>query len=256
MDYSKYLDEISKCTTSGLTEKEKLVLIKIIKLSYSKKGISSYFRLKRGKLDFDEEPHLNNLIKKGFIERRRGKILGEGISYDLTTCCLFFIFLNMQNYPNSLLLKYQENVILSTLLYPYFVTSSIKDFYPLLSESITQYLRLCCRTSLNLTKAIKNASSPADFENLGMVLEHELGWHARILVIKALMLTGKTDVVNQGNTQTNRFASSELIQDKKFIASLLANDHRFLNLFNNVKNEFADGYRELLNQRKNPTEPV
>jgi hypothetical protein len=256
MDCSIYLDEISKCSTSGLTEREKIVLIKLIKSTYSRKKISSYFRLKRDKFDFDEGPYLMALIKKGLVERRSGNLLGDGISYDLTTCCLFYIFLNMQNYPNQLLLKYQDNILLKTLLFSYFTTSSVREFYPQLSDSIAQYLRLCCWTSLNLLKTMKDSGTPINWEKLRMVLEYELEWNVKILVIRVTMLTRKWGDKPQENTQTNQYVSSQTNYDKNFFRTLIASDVRFLTLLKFVKNEFIDGYKEISNQRRNYAEPI
>ncbi len=95
MDCSIYLREISNCHINGLSETERMILIKVIKSTYSRKKISSYFRLKRDEFDFDEEHSLMTLIKKGLVERRSGNLLCDGISYDLTTCCLLYIFLNI-----------------------------------------------------------------------------------------------------------------------------------------------------------------
>ena len=92
MDCSIYLDEISNCHISGLSEAERMVLIKVIKSTYSRKKISSYFKLKRDEFDFDEGPSLMTLIKKGLVERRSGNLLGDGISYDLTSCCPILYF--------------------------------------------------------------------------------------------------------------------------------------------------------------------
>ena len=256
MDCSIYLDEISKCSTSELSEREKIVLIKVIKSTYSRKKISSFFRLKRDKFDFDEGPYIMTLIKNGMVERRSGNLLGDGISYDLTTCCLFYIFLNMQNYPNQLLLKYQDNILLKTLLFSYFTANSIREFYPQLSDSITQYLRLCCWTSLNLLKTMKNSGTSINWEKLRMVLEYELEWNAKILVIRITMLTRKWKDKSPENTQMNQYVSSHTNHDKNFFRTLLASDVRFLTLFKFVKNEFVDGYREISNQRRNYTEPV
>ncbi|MGA9841217.1 MAG: hypothetical protein WBQ25_02775 [Nitrososphaeraceae archaeon] len=252
MDYSIYIDEISKCNTERLTEKERVVLAKIIKSAYSSGGISHYLKLKRHRVDFAEGPYLNNLIKKGFVETRRGNFLLEGTSYDLTACCLFYIFLNMRNYPNQLLLKYQDNIILKTLVYPYFTPNSIKVFYPLLSRSITHYLRLCCRTTLNLLKTMGKSSNSSHREKLRLILEYELEWHSRTLVIGAAMLA---DSIPQEEKQTNRVVSSQLVKDNP-ITTLLMNDDRFLSLFRRVKNEFTDGYKELSDLRRNYSRPA
>jgi len=254
MDCSIYLHEISNCHISGLSEAERMVLIKVIKSTYSRKKLSSYFRLKRDEFDFDEGPSLLTLIKKGLVERRSGNLLGDGISYDLTTCCLFYIFLNMQNYPSLLLLKYQDNIILKTLLFPYFTTSSIREIYPQLSDSITQYLRQCCWTSLNLLKAMKNPGTAIDWEKLRVVLEYELEWHTKILVLRIILSTNRRGKP-QENIQTNQYISSEISYDKNLFRTLLASDLRFLTLFKFVKNEFVEGYKEISSSHRDHTVP-
>ena len=105
MDYSIYIDEISKCNTERLTEKERVVLAKIIKSAYSSGGISHYLKLKRHRVDFAEGPYLNNLIKKGFVETRRGNFLLEGTSYDLTACCLILYISKYAELSESALTK-------------------------------------------------------------------------------------------------------------------------------------------------------
>jgi hypothetical protein len=102
---------------------------------------------------------------------------------------------------------------------------------------------------------MKNSGTSINWEKLRMVLEYELEWNAKILVIRITMLTRKSKDKSQENTQMNQYISYTN-HAKNFFRTLLASDVRFLTLFKFVKNEFVDGYREISNQRRNYTEPV
>ncbi|HEY7082122.1 MAG TPA: hypothetical protein VH500_20720 [Nitrososphaeraceae archaeon] len=251
MDITTFLADIGKCDSIELSEREKMVLVKVIKSSYSRKKIFSYFKLKRDKFDFDEGPYLRTLIKKGLVEKKNGNLLSDGISYELTTCCLLYIFLNMQNYSNLLLLKYQENTLLKNLLYSHFDPLSIREYFPLLSVPITQYLRICCRITFNLLKSTKNSNTLLNSENMKTVLECELTWQSKILLLRIVLMASKRDIKPGEDGQVNLNTSSNNIQNLRLINKLLASDQRFLKSFEIVKNEFDDGYKEIVNQSRN-----
>lgn len=255
MDTTMFLDDISKCNTIELSEREKMVLIEVIKSSYSKKKISSYFKLKRDKFDFDEGPYLRTLIKNGLVEKKNGTLLSDGISYELTTCCLSYIFLNMQNYSNLLLLKYQENTILKYLLYSHFDPLSIRDYFPLLSVPITQYLRICCKITFNLLKSTKYSKS-LNSENMRSVLEYDLAWQSKILLLRIVLMASKVEVKPGESGQATPDTSSDNIRNLRLINKLLASDQQFLKSFEILKNEFDDGYKEIVNQSRNNNKPM
>jgi hypothetical protein len=254
MEINTLMADIRKCDTFELSEREKVVLIKVIKSSYSKKKISSYLKLKRDKFDFDEGPYLMKLIKYGLIEKKSGNLLRDGVSYELTTCCLLYVFLNMQNYSNLLLLKYQENTLLRNLLYSHFDPISIREFFPMISYDITQYLRICCRNLFNLLKSSKNFKAP-NSEDLKKMLEYELDWQSKILLLRIALISSKGEVKHSESRQSLPDTSSNNTQYLRILKKMLTSDQRFLKLFNIVKKEFDDGYTEILNQSRNYDKP-
>jgi len=254
MDITTFLDDVNKCDTIELSEREKVVLIKVIKSSYSKKKISSYFKLKRDKFDFDEGPHLMKLIKNGLIEKKNENLLRDGTSYELTTCCLLYIFINMQNYSNLLLLRYQENPLLRNLLYSHFDPSSIREYFPMLSADITQYLRICCRNVFNLLKSSKNSNSPFS-EDLKKMLEYELDWQSKIMLVRIALSSNKGEFKHEESVQTTPNTSSNNTQNFRLLNKMLTSDQQFFKSFKIVKNEFDDGYKEMINQSRSYNKP-
>jgi hypothetical protein len=107
---------------------------------------------------------------------------------------------------------------------------------------------------LNLLEAIKNPSTAIDWVKLRVILDHELEWHAKILVLRIILSTnwrGKP----QENIQTNQYISSEISHDKNLFRTLLASDLRFLTLFKFVKKEFVEGYKEISSSHRDHTVP-
>ena len=75
-----------------------------------------------------------------------------------------------------------------------------------------------------------------------MVLEYELEWHAKILVLRIILSTNSRGKP-QENIQTNQYISSEINHDKNLFRTLLASDLRFLTLFKLSKTNLLKAIR-------------
>lgn len=66
--------------------------------------------------------------------------------YKLTSKGLWYIISDLRTYDTNLFLKYKDDIILQTLLYPYFEYETIEQcrHYSPLHTIISQYLRECC----------------------------------------------------------------------------------------------------------------
>ncbi|MDW3604011.1 MAG: hypothetical protein QOK67_03170, partial [Nitrososphaeraceae archaeon] len=112
---------------------------------------SSYFKLRNPS---PENSDVSSLISKrlediGFIEVTKGKFLSNVKNYKFTTYGLFYVFQNISIYPPQFLLKYQDNIILQTLVYQFFNEKTIKTGTGRFYSQIVSYLEECCHVTLN-----------------------------------------------------------------------------------------------------------
>ncbi|MCJ7636209.1 MAG: hypothetical protein MUO21_01830, partial [Nitrososphaeraceae archaeon] len=89
---------------------------------------SSYFKLRNQSPDNSDASYLisHRLVDIGFIEVTKGKFLSNVKNYKFTTYGLFYVFQNISIYPPQFLIKYQDNIILQTLIYTFFNEKTIK----------------------------------------------------------------------------------------------------------------------------------
>lgn len=74
--------------------------------------------------------------------------------YKLTTKGLWYIISDVRTYDTGLFIKYKDNIILQTLLYPYFGYETIQNCreFSSVHTLISQYLRECCFITFSIFK--------------------------------------------------------------------------------------------------------
>jgi len=258
LNYSGYLAEIS--TYEGvekLREIERSSLFKIMN-AYQP---ASYLRLRlhREPYNKDEQDAIIRLREFNLVEEVRDKrksFLGREIFYVLTTSGLFYIFSNLLSYPPQLLVRYQDNIILNTLLFPYFEVNTIERSTARFYSIVTQYLQECCRATLIRIDTIKKSTTRnstemnlkiGDRERHAKILESDLQFHAKIIAFRLGVMYSESNILVMVNSDdvdddSARVAIYELESTMK---TILSKDKRSMQLLKVVQAEFGYGYKEL-----------
>jgi hypothetical protein len=251
MDYSKYMSEVLTYQRIELDDAERSFLFKIINGQDSAYKILSYLKLRRQTMSYKNVQYiLRRLQERYFIEEIRGKFLRGTTYYRITTLGLFHIFSRMASYPPELLIKYKDNIMLKTLLYPYFEEETIKHCTVRFYSAITQYLRECCQTTLYALETIKSTSNTEDKRIQAKQLEFDLEWHTKALGFKLAVMYNESNMLITNPDISNDNARIALYEVESEMKILLSKDARFMGLILTLKKEFEDGYKELMDIKK------
>ena len=250
VDYSIYVSEVSACKLIELSETERSFLFKIMSGHDSSYKITSYIKSRRQPIAYKNEYTTMKRLQELNLIEEEGKFLGGAIYYKLTTCGLFYIFSNVATYSPRLLVKYQDSILLKTLLYPYFEIETIKSCTVRLYSAITHYLRTCCETTLYTLNIIKGTTRTEDFGRYSKVLESELEWCAKTLGFKMAIMYNESTILGTNPDVDNDNAKVAFYELESAMKTTLSKDDRFMRLLDLVQKEFGEGYKELIDFRR------
>jgi hypothetical protein len=251
MDYSKYMSEVLTYQRIELDDAERSFLFKIISGQDSVYKIFSYFKLRRQTMSYKNIQYiLRRLQELYLIEEIQGKFLRGTIYYRLTTLGLFHIFSTMASYPPELLIKYKDNIMLKTLLYPYFEEETIKRCTARFYSTIIQYLRECSQTTLYALDNIKSTSNTEERGMQAKQLEFDLGWHTKALGFKLAVMYNESNMLITNPDVSSDNARIAFYEVENEMKTLLSKDDRFMSMILTLKKEFEDGYKELIDLKK------
>jgi len=258
LNYSRYLAEIS--TYEGVEKLREIERSSFFKIMNAYRP-ASYLRLRRHREPYnkDEQDAIMRLREFNLVEEVRDKrksFLGREIFYVLTTSGLFYIFSNLLGYPPQLLIRYQDNIILNTLLFPYFEVDTIERSTARFYSIITQYLQECCRATLHRIDTIKKSTTAnstnmnlknGDRERHAKILESDLQFHAKLIAFRLGVMYSESNILLMVNSDdvdddSARVAIYELESTMK---TILSKDKKFMQLLKVVHAEFGYGYKEL-----------
>jgi hypothetical protein len=251
VDYSIYMSEVSTYERIELGDTEKSFLFKIMSGHDSSFKITSYIKSRRQPMAYKSEHAIvKRLLQLNLIEEE-GKFLGGATYYRFTTCGLFYIFSTMLSYPPTLLIKYQDNVILKTLIYPYLQIDTIRRSTARLYSTITQYLRECCEATLYALDDIKLTNVEEDRENYVKRLGFDLEWHAKALGFKVAVMYNESNLLLANPESAKDNAKVALYELENAMKTFLSKDNKFMELLQLVEKEFGDGYKEIMELKRN-----
>lgn len=249
VDYSSYFSAIAKYQRVKLEEPERLAFLKIINAPESVSKIASYFKLKRKQTAryYDQYASLKILQDINLIDQvqESSSFLYGATRCNLTTWGLFYAFSNMANYPPKLFMQYQNNVILKTLLYPYFGVDTIKNCTSRLYSVITQYLCECCNMTFDKLDSIRSMSDTKDKGRYIKGLEFDLESHAKILGFKIALMYNESNLLTTNPDVINDNAKVALYELECSMKLLLSHDTRFMQFLQLIQKECEEGYMEL-----------
>lgn len=256
LNYSTYLAETLLCErVEKLRDIERSSFFKIMNATHQ--SFPLRLRRSRGTFNKDEQDAINRLKELKLIEEGQDKkrsFLGKDISYELTTNGLFYIFSNQLSYSPSVLVRYNHNVILSILLFPYFELETIERATAGFYSIITQYLHDCCITTSKRIDRFKKAGAITSNVYLKdgnerhiKLLESDLQWQAKLMGFKLGLTYTESNILLMANsedaaTDNSRVALYELETKMK---SAISKDKKFMQFLKTVHSDFNCGYSEL-----------
>ncbi len=242
MDYSNYLKTLYDYEKKEVGTEEKSMLLKVINHVDFSAQIGSYLKL-RDKNQLGDTSTVSRLLGLKLLTEKKGLILRGMRKYQLTSTGLFYVLTETMSYPPSLLKKYSDDPILKTLLFQYFevdtIASSTARFYSI----ITQYLKQCCRITLNWLEDTQNS----DEERKNKMMNHlllEMALNAKLLALRIIIMYSDSTILSltpKSKTGDPDVAYYELESNMK---EILAKDSKFIEHLHRTNADFKSGYKE------------
>jgi hypothetical protein len=221
---------------------EKSMLLKLINNVDFSAQIGSYLKL-RDKNQLGDTSTVSRLLGLKLLTEKKGLILRGMRKYQLTSTGLFYVLTETVSYPPSLLKKYSDDPILKTLLFQYFevdtIASSTARFYSI----ITQYLKQCCRTTLNWLEDTQNSDEDRKNKMMNLLLL-ELALNAKLLALRIIIMYSDSTILSltpKSKTGDPDVAYYELESNMK---EILAKDSKFIEHLHKTNADFKSGYKE------------
>jgi hypothetical protein len=242
MDYSNYFATLYDYEKKEVGTEEKSILLKVINNVDFSSQIGSYLKL-RDKNQIGDTSAMSRLLGFKLLSEKKGLMLRGMRKYQLTSTGLFYVLSETTSYPPSLLRKYSNDPILLALLYQYFevdtIASSTARFYSL----ITQYLKQCCRITLNWLEDTQNSQE----EHKNKMMNHllfELELHAKLLAFRIIIMYSDSNILSL--TPKSKSGDSEVAyyELESSMKGILAKDDKFIELLHKTSTDFKSGYKE------------
>ena len=248
MTYSDYISSLLPYQKTTLTQEERSFIIKFIRGYDQSFKITSYLKLRNQSSDQRDASYLisKRLEDIEFIEITKGKFLSNIKNYKFTTYGLFYVFLNISIYPPQFLIKYQDDIILKTLIFQFFNEKTIKICTGRFYSQITSYLQECCNVTLNAIDDIKSAEKEEEKVKIIDRLKFDLEWLIRRLCFKLTIMYNETNLLAI-NPNLNDDVKVTLYELENKMKLQLSKDSPFINLLKNLHKDFNEGYSELVN---------
>ena len=242
MDYSNYLKTLYDYEKKQVGTEEKSMLLKVINNVDFSAQIGSYLKL-RDKNQLGDTSTVSRLLGLKLLTEKKGLILRGMRKYQLTSTGLFYVLTETVSYPPSILKKYSDDPILKTLLFQYFevdtIASSTARFYSI----ITQYLKQCCRTTLNWLEDTQNSNEDRKNKMMNFLLL-ELALNAKLLALRIIIMYSDSTILSltpKSKTGDPDVAYYELESNMK---EILAKDSKFIEHLHRTNADFKSGYKE------------
>jgi hypothetical protein len=242
MDYSNYLKTLYDYEKNQVGTEEKSILLKLINNVDFSAQIGSYLKL-RDKNQLGDTSTVSRLLGLKLLSEKKGLILRGMRKYKLTSTGLFYVLTETMSYPPSLLKKYCDDPILKTLLFQYFEVDTIASSTARLYSIITQYLKLCCRTTLNWLEDTQNSDEDRKNKMMNLLLL-ELALNAKLLALRIIIMYSDSTILSltpKSKTGDPDVAYYELESNMK---EILAKDSKFIEHLHKTNADFKSGYKE------------
>jgi hypothetical protein len=243
MDYTELINMTRDYQLGDLSINDKALIYRIINSEASSYRVaSSKFRFRQQHTqERNDYTVLKRLIELRYIEenQEQRKIFGGSMIYRFTTHGLLYIFLSKLIYPPQLLLNYNVNSVLKTLVFPYFETKTISQGTARFYDAITEYLNECARLLVDQNTPPKSqVESHVRRENS---LGYELDELIKFLAVKLALMYSVSNLLTISSALVeNDSARVTLYELESSMKSLIASDRKFMHLLEKTKTEFDE----------------
>jgi hypothetical protein len=178
MTFGEYMSEVLKYERMTLGEAENRFLRMIMGESKSAYAIYSILKEQgRGIAYKNVYTKIKRLEELKLVEKVPGSFARRAINYRLTTQGLFYLLSLFVSYRfgvywADLWKYYADNIILKTLVLPYFEIGTLKNARFNLSSSVLSYLRNCYLTTLDGCNYIKQFLPRHKGSGAGIIITH------------------------------------------------------------------------------------
>jgi len=242
MDYSNYLKTLYDYEKKQIGTEERSMLLKVINNADFSAQIGSYLKL-RDRNQLGDTSTVSRLLGLKLLSEKKGLILRGMRKYQLTSTGLFYVLTETMSYPPSLLKKYSDDPILKTLLFQYFETDTIASSTARFYSIIMQYLKQCCRTTLNWLEDTQNSDEDRKNKMMNLLLL-ELALNAKLLALRIIIMYSDSTILSltpKSKTGDPDVAYYELESNMK---EIIAKDSKFIEHLHKTNADFKSGYKE------------
>lgn len=245
MDYTNYFSILYDYENKDVGSEEKSILFKVINNVDLSAQIGSYLKL-RDRNQIGDSSAMSRLLGLKLLSEKKGLILRGMRKYQLTSIGLFYILTETRTYPPSLLKKYNDDPILGTLLYQYFEVDTISSSTGRFFSLITQYLRQCCRITLNWLEDTQNSNEEHKNKLMNHVL-FELELNAKLLAFRILTMYSDSNILS--NTPKSESGDSDVAyyELESHMKETLVKDNKFIELLRKTNSDIKNGFKEFTN---------
>jgi hypothetical protein len=245
MDYSNYFAILYDYKRKEVGTEEKSILFKVINNVDFSAQIGSYLKL-RDKTQIGDTSSISNLLGSKLLAEKNGLFLRGMRKYQLTSTGLFYVLSETRSYPPNLLKKYSNDPILLTLLFQYFEVDTIASSTARFYSVITEYLKQCCRITLNWLEDTQNSNEEHKNKMMNDLL-FELELNAKLLAFRIIIMYSDSNILSltpKSKTGDTEVAYYELESSMK---EILSKDKKFTDFLHRTNTEFKDSYKEFTN---------
>lgn len=247
MDYSNYFALVYDYKRKEIGTDERSFLLKVINNVDLSSQIGSYLKL-RDKTQLGDTSSISKLIGSKLLVEKKGLILRGMRKYQLTSTGLFYVMSETVSYPPYLLKKYSDDPILLTLLYQYFEEDTIESSTARFYSMVTQYLKQCCRITLNWLEDTQNSNEEHKKQMMNQLL-FELELNAKLLALRIIVMYSEPNILSltpKSETGDSEVAYYELESNMK---QILGKDNKFVELLHKTNADFKNGYKEFTDSK-------
>jgi hypothetical protein len=247
MDYSNYFATIYDYERKGIGTEERSILFKVLNNVDLSSQIGSYLKL-RDKTQPRDISSISKLIGSKLLVEKKGLILRGMRKYQLTSSGLFYVLSETVSYPPHLLKKYSDDPILLTLLYQYFEEDTIESSTARFYSIVTQYLKQCCRFTLNWLEDTQN-SNEEHKKKLMNDLMFELELNAKLLAFRIMIMYSDSNILSLTPKSTTGDPDVAYYEIERQMKEILSKDKKFIDLLQKINGEFKVGYKEFTDSK-------
>ena len=245
MDYSNYFAIVYDYKRKEIGTDERSFLLKVINNVDLSSQIGSYLK-RRDKTQPSDTSSISKLIGSKLLVEKKGLILRGMRKYQLTSSGLFYVLSETVSYPPHLLKKYSDDPILLTLLYQYFEEDTIESSTARFYSIVTQYLKQCCRFTLNWLEDTQN-SNEEHKKKLMNDLMFELELNAKLLAFRIMIMYSDSNILSLTPKSTTGDPDVAYYEIESQMKEILFKDKKFIDLLQKINGEFKVGYKEFTN---------